>query len=92
VVLGVEEQGHKELLAMEPGYRESAASWSEVLRSDTQHGLTHVLPNLCHRCCPESVGAERNWDDRYTWVRHASLTLDPLVEAAVTAWGKNIAP
>lgn len=39
VVLGVDEHGHKELLAMELGYRESAASWSEVLRSLKERGL-----------------------------------------------------
>jgi len=39
VVLGVDEQGHKELLAMERGYRESTASWSEVLRSLKERGL-----------------------------------------------------
>ena len=39
VVLGVDEQGHKELLAMERGYRESSASWSEVLRSLKERGL-----------------------------------------------------
>jgi putative transposase len=42
VVLGVDEQGHKELLAMESGYRESAASWSEVLRSLKQRGLSEA--------------------------------------------------
>ncbi len=42
VVLGVDEHGHKELLAMESGYRESAASWSEVLRSLKQRGLTEA--------------------------------------------------
>ena len=42
VVLGVDEQGHKELLAMEQGYRESTASWSEVLRSLKQRGLTEA--------------------------------------------------
>src|SRR5262249_23716426 len=42
VVVGVDEQGHKELLAMEQGYRESAASWGEVLRSLTQRGLTEA--------------------------------------------------
>ena len=42
VVLGVDEQGHKELLAMDEGYRESTASWSEVLRSLQERGLTEA--------------------------------------------------
>jgi transposase-like protein len=42
VILGVDEQGHKELLAMERGYRESAASWSEVLRSLKARGLAEA--------------------------------------------------
>ena len=31
---------------------------------------------------PEAVGAERNWDYRYSWVRDASLTLEALWVAA----------
>jgi alpha,alpha-trehalase len=27
---------------------------------------------------PESVGGDRNWDYRYTWVRDASLTMEAL--------------
>ncbi|HEX6508261.1 MAG TPA: IS256 family transposase [Chloroflexota bacterium] len=42
IVLGVDEQGHKELLAMEKGYRESTASWGEVLRSLKKRGLTEA--------------------------------------------------
>ena len=42
VVLGVDEQGHKELLAMDQGYRESTASWSEVLRSLRERGLSEA--------------------------------------------------
>lgn len=42
VVLGVDEQGHKELLAMDEGYRESTASWGEVLRSLRERGLAQA--------------------------------------------------
>ncbi len=31
---------------------------------------------------PESIGGERNWDYRYTWVRDASLTMEALWVAA----------
>jgi putative transposase len=39
VVLGVDEHGHKELLAMEEGYRESTTAWAETLRSLKERGL-----------------------------------------------------
>jgi len=39
VVLGVDEQGHKELLAMEEGYRESTVAWAETLRSLKERGV-----------------------------------------------------
>jgi len=39
VVLGVREDGQKELLAMEQGYRESGESWGEVLRSLKERGM-----------------------------------------------------
>ena len=42
VVLGVRADGHKELLAMEEGYRESTASWLEVLRGLKARGLTEA--------------------------------------------------
>ncbi len=31
---------------------------------------------------PESIGGERNWDYRYTWIRDASFTMDALWVAA----------
>jgi transposase-like protein len=40
VIIGVREDGQKELLAMDQGYRESTASWIEVLRSLKERGLT----------------------------------------------------
>lgn len=40
VVLGVDERGQKELLAMEEGYRESMTAWADVLRSLKERGLS----------------------------------------------------
>lgn len=39
VVIGVREDGHKELLAVEDGYRESADSWAAVLRDLRERGM-----------------------------------------------------
>jgi putative transposase len=39
IVIGVRADGHKELLAMEEGYRESTASWGQVLRGLRDRGL-----------------------------------------------------
>lgn len=41
VILGVDERGHKELVALEGGYRESAESWMVVLRGLKARGLTN---------------------------------------------------
>ncbi len=40
VIIGVREDGRKELLAVEDGYRESADSWAEVLRELKARGLS----------------------------------------------------
>lgn len=40
VVMGVTEYGDKELVAVEDGFRESSASWEELLTSLRQKGLT----------------------------------------------------
>lgn len=45
VIIGVTEHGRKELLAVEDGYRESEASWLEVLNGLRSRGLT-VSPKL----------------------------------------------
>lgn len=39
VIVGVTEHGHKELVAVEDGFRESSASWEEVLVKLKQRGL-----------------------------------------------------
>ncbi|HET9877924.1 MAG TPA: IS256 family transposase [Candidatus Limnocylindria bacterium] len=43
VVVGAREDGRKELLAMELGYRESAASWAGVLRDLRDRGMAAPL-------------------------------------------------
>jgi len=40
VIIGVTEQGHKELIAVEDGRRESEASWHELLTGLRERGLT----------------------------------------------------
>jgi putative transposase len=40
VIIGVTEQGHKELIAVEDGHRESEASWHELLTGLRERGLT----------------------------------------------------
>ena len=39
VIVGVTEHGHKELVAVEDGFRESSASWEEILTKLRQRGL-----------------------------------------------------
>lgn len=39
VIIGSDEMGRKELLALSDGYRESEASWTEVLMDLKQRGL-----------------------------------------------------
>lgn len=39
VIVGVREDGKKELIAVEDGYRESTESWAELLRDLTRRGL-----------------------------------------------------
>lgn len=41
VIIGVTEHGRKELVAVEDGYRESEASWTELMAGLRSRGLTH---------------------------------------------------
>lgn len=45
VIIGADVDGNKEVLAVEPGYRESATSWKEVLLRLRDRGLT-IAPEL----------------------------------------------
>jgi transposase-like protein len=45
VIVGVTEFGHKELVVVEDGFRESLASWEEVLIKLRQRGLIPITLN-----------------------------------------------
>jgi len=81
VVIGVREDGEKELLAVEDGYRESTDSWAAVLRDLRDRGLT----------CPKLVtgdGALGAWaalrdvfpdaGEQRCWVHKTANALDAL--------------
>jgi putative transposase len=81
VVIGVREDGEKELLAVEDGYRESTESWSSVLRDLKRRGLN----------CPKLVvgdGALGTWaalrdvfpeaQEQRCWVHKTARVLDAL--------------
>ena len=44
VVIGVRADGHKELVALAEGYRESTESWADLLRDGARRGMR------CRRC------------------------------------------
>jgi putative transposase len=66
VVVGAREDGRKELLAMELGYRESAASWAGVLRDLRDRGL--AAPLLA--CGDGALGLWAALDEVYPATRH----------------------
>lgn len=81
VVIGVREDGEKELLAVEDGYRESTESWAGVLRDLKRRGLN----------CPKLVvgdGALGTWaalrdvfpeaSEQRCWVHKTARVLDAL--------------
>ncbi len=39
VMIGVRADGHKELIALADGYRESAESWADLLRDCARRGM-----------------------------------------------------
>lgn len=51
VIIGSDECGRKELLALSDGYRESAASWGDVLRDLERRGLKTAPQTGCWRRC-----------------------------------------
>jgi transposase-like protein len=66
VVVGAREDGRKELLAMELGYRESASSWATVLRDLRDRGLE--APLLA--CGDGALGLWAALDEVFPTTRH----------------------
>lgn len=67
VIVGVTEQGQKEFVAIEDGYRESEQSWSELLLRLKSQGLTHG-PKLA--VGDGALGFWRALDKIYPETRH----------------------
>jgi transposase-like protein len=83
VVLGATEDGDKEVLAVHPGYRESAESWSVVLRSLIDRGMTAPLLAIGDgalgfwKALRGSEGFEKTEEQR-CWVHKIANVLDKL--------------
>lgn len=83
VIIGATDAGEKELLAVHPGYRESAESWSTVLRSLIDQGF--VAPKVAvgdgalgfWKALRSSGGFEKTEEQR-CWVHKIANVLDKL--------------
>lgn len=83
VIIGVTENGEKELLAAHPGYRESTESWSTVLRSLTARGMTAPLlaigdGALGFWSALRSCQGYENTKEQRCWVHKIANVLDKL--------------
>lgn len=83
VIIGVTETGEKELLAVHPGYRESAESWATVLRSLVDRGLTAPLlaigdGALGFWAALRATGGFEKCEEQRCWVHKIANVLDKM--------------
>lgn len=83
VIIGVTETGEKELLAVHPGYRESADSWATVLRSLVDRGMTAPLlaigdGALGFWAALRATGGFEKCEEQRCWVHKIANVLDKM--------------
>jgi putative transposase len=83
VIIGATDTGEKELLAVHPGYRESAESWSTVLRSLVDRGFAAPKVALGYGALGfwkalKSCGGFEKTEEQRCWVHKIANVLDKL--------------
>jgi len=83
VIIGVTEDGEKDLLAVHPGYRESADSWATVLRSLVDRGFKAPMlaigdGALGFWAALRSTGGFEKCEEQRCWVHKIANVLDKM--------------
>lgn len=81
VLIGVREDGNKELIAVEDGYRESTESWADVLRNLKARGMEPPLLAVADGALGFWAAARQVWPEtkeQRCWVHKLSNVLDKL--------------
>jgi putative transposase len=95
MIIGSDESGRKELVALADGYRESAASWEEVLTDLRQRGLK-TAPKLAIGDGALGFGkaAGKLWpetDQQRCWVHKTANVLEKLPKAGQGGAARHLA-
>jgi transposase-like protein len=81
VLIGVREDGSKELIAVEDGYRESTESWADVLRDLKARGMEAPLLAIADGALGFWAAARQVWPEtkeQRCWVHKLANVLDKL--------------